>query len=94
MCLGPAGGAQKRRSEPLIHEREQKIKLYKGEKWYKLFLTAKAMDETLVSPPEPDPSDFSITKRAWTRALFKWKDDTKRIVDDLYAPVQLRIEPS
>ena len=84
--------AQKRRSEALIHEREQKIKLYKGEEWYKLFLTLKAKwGEKLVSPPEPDPSDFSITKRAWSKALFKWKHDTKALVESmpLYAPGQL-----
>ena len=60
--------------------------MYKGEKWYKLFLIAKAMDERVVAPPEPDPSHCSITKRAWNKALFKWKHDTKALVDDLYAP--------
>ena len=83
--------AQKRRSEAAIHERAQKIKKYKEERWYRLFLTAKGMDETLVSPPEPDPSDFSMKNRAWTKALFKWKDDTIALVESLnsmplYAP--------
>ena len=77
---------RQRSDDELIAQRAQAITMYKGEKWYKLFLIAKAMDERLVSPPEPDPSDFSITKRAWSKAVFKWKHDTKALVDDLYAP--------
>ena len=83
--------AQKRRSEAAIHERAQKIKKYKEERWYRLFLTAKGMDETLVSPSEPDPSDFSMKKYTWTKALLKWKADTIALVErlnsmPLYAP--------
>ena len=77
--------------DELVAKRTEAITMCKGEKWYKLFLTAKGMDETLVSPPEPDPSDFSMKNRAWTKALFKWKDDTIALVESLnsmplYAP--------
>ena len=74
--------------DELVAKRTEAITMCKGEKWYKLFLIAKAMDERVVAPPEPDPSHCSITKRAWNKALFKWKHDTKALVESmpLYAP--------
>ena len=67
---------RQRTDDDLIAKRSQEITMYKGEKWYKLFLIAKAKDERLVVPPEPDPSDCSITKRQCNKAVFKWKHDT------------------
>ena len=74
--------------DELVAKRTEAINMCKGEKWYKLFLIAKAMDKKLVSPPEPDPSDCSIAKREWNHILFKWKYDTKALVrfNPLYAP--------
>ena len=70
------GQVEQKKKEILIAKRSQEMTMYKGEKWYKLFLIAKAKDERLVVPPEPDPSDCSITKRQWNKAVFKWKHDT------------------
>ena len=71
-----ARSIRQRTDDDLITRRSQAITMYKGETWYKRVLIAKAMDERLVAPPEPDPSDCSITKRAWNKAVFKWKHDT------------------
>ena len=74
--------------DELVAKRTEAINMCKGEKWYKFFLIAKAMDKKLVSPPEPDPSDCSITKREWNKVMFDWKHDTKALVEfmPLYAP--------
>ena len=79
---------RQRTDDDLIAKRSQGITMYKGAKRYKLFLIAKAMDEIVVVPPEPDPSHCSMSKRKWNKALFKWKYDTKALVElmPLYAP--------
>ena len=72
---------RKRTDDDLIAKRSQEITMYKGERWYKLFVIAKAMDETMVAPPEPDPYQCSLSKRDWNKALFKWKYDTIHLYD-------------
>ena len=42
------------------------------------------MDERLVAPPEPDPSDCSITKREWNKVLFKWEPVKKETETTLF----------
>jgi len=75
---------RKRTDDDLIAKRSQEITMYKGERWYKLFVIAKAMDETVVVPPEPDSSHCSLSKREWNKALFKWKYDTKVLVEFMH----------
>ena len=91
-----ARSIRQRTDEDQIAKRSQAITMIKEAMWYKLFLIAKAKDERLVVPPEPDPSDCSITKRAWNREVFKWKHDTKALVErmPLYAPGPLPRYPS
>ena len=70
--------------DELVAKRTEAINMCKGETWYKLFLIAKAMDKKLVSPPEPDPSDCSITKREWNKVLFKWEPVKKETETTLF----------
>ena len=66
---GAAGGAAERSvrhrtDTELGAKRSHELTMLKGEEWYKLFLSAKALDERVVVPPEPDPY-CAITKRTW-----------------------------
>ena len=83
-----ARSIRQRTDEDQIAKRSQFITMYKGEKWYRLFLIAKAMNERLVAPPEPDPYDCTITKREWNKKMYRWKHDTKALVEfmPIYAP--------
>ena len=66
---------RQRTDEDQIAKRSQAITMIKEAMWYKLFLIAKAMDESLVSPPEPDPSDCSI---AHCSSGGQWKKKQKQ----------------
>ena len=45
-------------------KRLRDLTVLKGEKWYNVFLAAKALDRRVATPPEPDPYCV-IPKRKW-----------------------------
>ena len=60
-------GVRCRTDRELGAKRSHELARLGGKEWYKLFRTAKALDERVAVPPEPDPSDCATTKRTWNR---------------------------
>ena len=80
---GPKLPLTPNRVAQLYDKRARMVSKAKEEKWFKLFIGACAIDARLEKLQElqPDPADTSISKRAWSELMFKWKYDTSQEVD-------------
>ena len=59
-------GVRVRTDAELGAKRLHELTMLKGEKWYKVFLAAKALDRRVATPPEPDPY-CGLSERDWNK---------------------------
>ena len=80
---GPKLPLTPNRVAQLYDKRARMVSQAKEEKWFKVFIGACAIDARLEKLQElqPDPADTSISKRAWSELMFKWKYDTSQEID-------------
>ena len=80
---GPKLPLTPNRVAQLYDKRARMVSQAKEEMWFKVFIVACAIDARLEKLQElqPDPADTSISKRAWSELMFKWKYDTSQEID-------------